>query len=114
MLTRDVGVLKHRVVTRGYFVRQTQPARQLIEVLRQFDLVPQAKPFSRCVRCNSSLRTSAEGSRGASAPTADPRLLSRFLPLSNVRAHLLARDPITAHQPVSRDGLRTAPMIGAA
>jgi hypothetical protein len=30
LLTRDVGLLKHRVVTRGYFLRQTQPARQLV------------------------------------------------------------------------------------
>jgi uncharacterized protein len=57
LLTRDLGVLKYGSVQRGYFVRQTQPARQLIEVLRQFDLVPRASPFSRCVRCNSSLRT---------------------------------------------------------
>lgn len=56
LLTRDVGVLKHRAVTRGYFVRQTQPARQLVEVLRRFDLVALATPFTRCVRCNSSLR----------------------------------------------------------
>jgi uncharacterized protein len=38
LLTRDVGVLKHRMVTRGYFVRETRPARQLVEVLRRFDL----------------------------------------------------------------------------
>lgn len=56
LLTRDVGVLKHRVVTRGYFVRETQPARQLVEVLRRFDLVTGAVPFSRCVRCNGVLQ----------------------------------------------------------
>jgi uncharacterized protein len=56
VLTRDVGLLKHRVVTRGYFLRQTHPASQLIEVLRRFDLAGQAAPFSRCVRCNETLR----------------------------------------------------------
>ena len=55
VLTRDVGILKHRLVKRGYFVRETHPARQLVEVLRRFDLVPGAAPFSRCVRCNSLL-----------------------------------------------------------
>jgi uncharacterized protein with PIN domain len=55
LLTRDVGVLKHGTVTRGYFVRETDPARQLVEVLRRFDLVPQAVPFTRCLRCNSPL-----------------------------------------------------------
>jgi uncharacterized protein with PIN domain len=60
LLTRDVGVLKHRVVTRGYFVRETQPARQLVAVLRRFDLVAQAAPFSRCLRCNSPLHLVAK------------------------------------------------------
>lgn len=55
LLTRDVGVLKHRSVTRGYFVRRTQPAQQLVEVLQTYDLVGRAAPFTRCVRCNSLL-----------------------------------------------------------
>jgi uncharacterized protein len=59
LLTRDVGVLKHRVVTRGCFVRETRPARQLVEVLRRFDLAPLAAPFSRCLRCNTRLQAVA-------------------------------------------------------
>jgi uncharacterized protein with PIN domain len=55
LLTRDVGVLKHGIVKRGYFVRETQSARQLVEVLRHFDLVTVAAPFTRCLRCNSRL-----------------------------------------------------------
>jgi len=55
LLTRDVGLLKRRLVTRGYFLRETQPARQLVEVLRRFQLVPHAVPFTRCLRCNSRL-----------------------------------------------------------
>lgn len=60
LLTRDVGVLKHTVVTRGYFVRETEPARQLVEVLRQFDLVTRASPFTRCLRCNDRLHLVAK------------------------------------------------------
>jgi uncharacterized protein with PIN domain len=56
LLTRDVGVLKHRAVARGYFIRETLPARQLVETLRYFDLSALATPFSRCVRCNALLR----------------------------------------------------------
>ena len=55
LLTRDVGLLKRGNISRGYFVRETQPARQLIEVLRHFDLVTGAAPFTRCLRCNNSL-----------------------------------------------------------
>jgi uncharacterized protein with PIN domain len=57
LLTRDVGVLKHAIVRRGYFVRDTQPAGQLVEVIRQFDLQTGAAPFTRCLRCNSRLHT---------------------------------------------------------
>jgi uncharacterized protein len=56
LLTRDVGVLKRGAVRRGYFVRETQPRRQLVEVLSRFDLAANAAPFTRCVRCNSVLR----------------------------------------------------------
>ena len=56
VLTRDVGVLKHAVLARGYFVRETHAGRQLVEVLRRFDLVRRATPFTRCVRCNGALK----------------------------------------------------------
>jgi uncharacterized protein len=55
LVTRDVGVLKHRSVARGYFVRETRPARQLVEVLRRFDLAARAVPFTLCLRCNGRL-----------------------------------------------------------
>ncbi|HEX8035701.1 MAG TPA: Mut7-C RNAse domain-containing protein [Ktedonobacterales bacterium] len=53
LLTRDVGLLKRGVVTRGYFVRETQPDRQIEEVVRRYALMPKAAPFSRCLRCNA-------------------------------------------------------------
>jgi uncharacterized protein with PIN domain len=56
LLTRDVNLLKRSVVTRGYFVRNTQPARQVIEVLRRFECVAAARPFTRCPRCNGLLK----------------------------------------------------------
>lgn len=55
ILTRDVGVLTHGRVVRGYFVRETAPGGQLVEVLRRFDLVARAAPFTRCLRCGSRL-----------------------------------------------------------
>lgn len=55
LLTRDVGVLKHRAVRRGYFVRETKPERQLAEVLHRFDLAARTAPFTRCIRCNGRL-----------------------------------------------------------
>jgi uncharacterized protein with PIN domain len=55
LLTRDVGLLKRGAVTHGYFVRETDPRRQLPEVVCRFDLARLARPFTRCMRCNTPL-----------------------------------------------------------
>ena len=55
ILTRDRGLLKHRSVTHGYWVRSAQPLEQAREVLHRFDLCSQARPFSRCICCNALL-----------------------------------------------------------
>ena len=54
-LTRDVALLKRSIVRSGYWVRNTDPERQLAEVLDRFDLVGQMDPFARCLRCNTRL-----------------------------------------------------------
>jgi len=56
LLTRDRGLLKRNVITRGYCVRATDPREQLIEVLRRFDLLRTMTPFRRCVHCNAVLQ----------------------------------------------------------
>lgn len=55
LLTRDLGLLKRRRVAHGYFIRETHPRRQLVEVLRRFGPL-ELQPFSRCLRCNDLLR----------------------------------------------------------
>jgi uncharacterized protein with PIN domain len=55
LLTRDKGLLKRSLVTHGYFLRQTNPKRQLREILRRFDLFNLIAPFKRCVNCNGSV-----------------------------------------------------------
>lgn len=55
LLTRDRGLLKRGNVTHGSYVRATAPRRQLREVVERFDLLGQARPFSRCPRCNGLL-----------------------------------------------------------
>jgi uncharacterized protein with PIN domain len=56
LLTRDRGLLKRGEVTYGYCVRETEPRRQLLEVLRRFNLFRSVAPFQRCLRCNALLR----------------------------------------------------------
>ncbi|GAA5523007.1 Mut7-C ubiquitin/RNAse domain-containing protein [Aliifodinibius salicampi] len=56
LLTRDRKLLMHKVVRHGYLPRSADPAEQLEEVLRRFDLFHELEPFSRCPRCNGSLQ----------------------------------------------------------
>ena len=37
-------------------MRETDPQRQVIEVLRRFDMRALISPFKRCIRCNGQLR----------------------------------------------------------
>jgi uncharacterized protein len=60
LLTRDRGVLKHRLVTHGYYVWETDPTCQVVEVLRRFDLAGAVAPFRRCMRCNGLLEPVAK------------------------------------------------------
>lgn len=56
LLTRDRALLRRRALTHGHQVQQTNPRRQLAEVLERFDLRRAAAPFTRCLRCNEPLR----------------------------------------------------------
>lgn len=64
LLTRDRGLLKRSLVTHGYYVRETDPLRQVIEVLRRFDLRRMIAPFHRCTRCNGVLRATDKEALG--------------------------------------------------
>jgi uncharacterized protein with PIN domain len=55
LLTRDLDLLKRRVVRRGYRVRSTQPRLQLVEVVAQFSLAGRCRTFTRCLTCGASL-----------------------------------------------------------
>lgn len=54
LLTRDRALLKRAMIAHGYFVRDTVPYWQLVEVIARFRPLPLA-PFSRCLRCNAPL-----------------------------------------------------------
>lgn len=52
VLTRDRRLLRHRIITHGYWVRSTEPYEQIYEVLKRYDLISTVKPFNRCLECN--------------------------------------------------------------
>jgi hypothetical protein len=56
LLTRDPGLLKRSVVTHGYWIRESDPHRQMREVLERFDLFGAIAGFARCLRCNALLQ----------------------------------------------------------
>lgn len=56
LLTRDLGLLKRKNILFGRFIRETNPYRQLKEVLTVFGLTPPYDFFSRCFLCNCPLK----------------------------------------------------------
>lgn len=55
LLSRDRGLLKRAIVTRGYLLREEQPRQQLVEVVGRFGLSRYISPFRRCLHCNTLL-----------------------------------------------------------
>ena len=68
LLTRDMGLLKRSMVTHGYFLRETNPKRQLREVLRRFDLFKVIAPFERCISCNGLVHPVDKGEISEQVP----------------------------------------------
>ena len=56
ILTRDLGILKHKTITHGYWIRSQDPFEQIREVVRRFDLVDHFNPFHRCMNCNGLIK----------------------------------------------------------
>ena len=56
ILTRDIGILKHKKITHGYWIRSQDPLEQFREVVRRFDLIDNFSPFHRCMTCNGLIR----------------------------------------------------------
>ncbi len=57
LLSRDRQLLMRKKVTRGLYVRNTDPERQIIEMLDRLDLWESCRPFTRCIECNGQIET---------------------------------------------------------
>jgi uncharacterized protein with PIN domain len=55
VLTRDVGLLKQKVIRWGYWLRSQHLQEQLAEVVRYYQLEQKLKPFTRCLACNGPI-----------------------------------------------------------
>lgn len=57
VLTRDRRLLHHKTIVHGYWVRNTDPDAQLVEVLKRFGLDQRIHPFHRCIDCNGVIQS---------------------------------------------------------
>jgi uncharacterized protein with PIN domain len=76
LLTRDITILKRKVVMHGYLLQDQDPIRQAIEVVRLYDLSNSVKPMSRCMPCNGLLE-----------PVSKEAILDRLEPLTRKYYH---------------------------
>jgi uncharacterized protein with PIN domain len=75
LLTRDVGLLKRKVVVRGQWLRSRDPEQQLKELVEALDLRRAFRPFTRCMTCNGVLGVIARTKVSGLVP---PRVYRRF------------------------------------
>jgi len=75
LLTRDVGLLKRKVVVRGQWLRSRDPERQVEELVEALDLKRAFRPFTRCMTCNGLISVVARKGLEGLVP---PRVYRRF------------------------------------
>jgi hypothetical protein len=68
LLTQDRGLLRRSIVIYGYCVREKDPFKQVVEVLRHFDLFNAIAPLQRCLRCNGLLQSVSKEEIGDRLP----------------------------------------------
>ncbi len=78
VLTRDLGILKNRAVTHGYWLRSQNPAVQLEEVIARFDLRGAMRPLTRCLACNGMLEPCSKKSVLGLLPAETARWYEEF------------------------------------
>ncbi|HYH14421.1 MAG TPA: Mut7-C RNAse domain-containing protein [Flavisolibacter sp.] len=57
VLTRDIGLLKHKIIHWGYWIRSQHREEQFKEVACRFNLWSSFSPFSYCLACNGSIKS---------------------------------------------------------
>ena len=78
LLTKDRGLLKRSIVIYGYCVREQDPFKQVVEVLRRFDLFEAIAPLQRCLRCNGLLQSVTKEEIGDRLPPKTREFYDRF------------------------------------
>ena len=77
LISRDVSLLKRKIVMHGYLLQDQDPRRQIIEVVRLYDLGNRMKPMTRCMPCNGLL-----------VPVSKETIMDRLEPLTRKYYHI--------------------------
>jgi uncharacterized protein len=85
ILTRDLGILKNRQVTHGYWIRSNKPREQLQETLKRFDLYSGVVPFGRCINCNGIIREVSKNEVESQLPPRTKQFFDIFFICSNCK-----------------------------
>jgi uncharacterized protein len=85
VLTRDIGLLKHKAIKCGYWLRSQHWEEQLAEVMTRFDLQKRFKPFSRCTVCNGLIESVPKETVINLLPPASKELFNEFFQCSNCK-----------------------------
>lgn len=86
ILTRDLGLLKVKKVTHGYYIRNQQPLEQLREVMNYFDLFDLIQPFTRCAKCNGFLQLTAKSEIDDQLEPLTRKYFDKFYRCANCRS----------------------------
>jgi uncharacterized protein len=68
ILTKDRCLLKNKAVTHGYWVRSREPHQQVVEVFERFDLIDKIRFLTRCLLCNTKLKTISKSKADEKVP----------------------------------------------
>jgi len=60
ILTRDIGLLKNKMIKYGCWLRSTDALLQLKEVIKKYPSIIYQKPFTLCLECNGPIRPVAK------------------------------------------------------
>jgi len=95
LLTRDTTLLKRKIIMHGYLLREQNPSRQLVEVVRLYGLDSRIRPLTRCIPCNGLL-----------VPVSKKVIMDRIEPLTRKYYHSfqLCKDCKRIYWPGSHQG----------
>lgn len=85
VLTRDVGLLKHKIITWGRWLRSQHTEEQFNEVKNLYNLSQHFKPFSRCISCNGFIHSVSKQNVQSLVPIMTYEVYSSFYQCSNCK-----------------------------